>query len=99
MKEPEANATYYVKEVDKKLNHLRCIYRYTYKLDGTDRVTWFCAISSIDDLNYKESGFIVNELDGDCSGIDQTITVTSGNKQQTVTRANLGGSASGSSPR
>ncbi len=82
----KAKETYYVKEVAKNLNHLRTIYRYTYKMDGTNRITWFCVISSIDDLNYTDAGYMVGDMNVGRSGIKKTIKIQ--NKAGTVSADN-----------
>jgi hypothetical protein len=96
-KSPEAGKTYYVKEVKKDLNHLRTIYRYTYKLD-TGRLTWFCVISSIDDKNYNFAGYEVNGSESiSTDGIKKKIkitneagTISDDDPNATIDRTNFG---------
>ena len=90
---PTANTRYNIKEVDKKENYLRCIYRYTYKTDGSNKLTWLCVFSSTDDDNYNEIGFAVDGVNKSSSYADKTVDVSNAAGTQTdqVTRSNFNG--------
>ena len=92
MKSPEAKATYYVKEVPKSEKYLRSIIRYTYKLD-TNKVTWLCALATIDDPNYSGAGFVINGEAKPGKAKKTSVKIQNGYKTDSVTvnRNNFGG--------
>ncbi len=90
---PTAGTRYNVKEVNKAENYLRCIYRYTYKIDGSNKLTWLCVLSSTDDANYKETGFAVDGVNksSDTNPLSIKVSNAAGSETDTVNRSSFNG--------
>ena len=92
--EPVAGETYYIKEVSKSRNYLDCKMQ-SLRKKNTLRVTDVYVFSSIDDLYYKETGFIVGLTTKKATGIRTSYTVWTSDRSASVTinRTKFGGQA------
>ena len=86
---PTADAIYYVKMVPKSDVYLKPFLQYLQKAKAPRTVTDAWVFSSIDDLMYAETGFILNNVKEQTAGIKTSVTIRN-NKNKvmaTITRA------------
>ena len=79
---PVPGETYYIKEVP-AAKFLQAYTHFTYYL-ATGKIGSLFMISDIDDLNYSQTGFVVQETNGDAK-VYRTLTIEAKNTGKTVT--------------